>query len=532
MTDTANSIIQRWSELLSERSAREDKWRKLVRYFFPQEAENWGVNPDGPPTSPTVDDTGREVLDNLVAGLDEMLFRRDPFEVVPRDDRAMEMGGYAAEWAAYATHNLNAAIDHPRSGWTTARQSVLRSTAGLGHGCMFISDVPGKHLICKYEPASEIVIGENAYGIVDTRMRRYPMTVRQVVETWGDRASPRVRQRLEKYPGEKVTILHSVHPRWEVPGASRTRMPWASVYIEEDTKHMLDEGGFMEFPFVVPRWDRSGCSAYGWSPGMTVLDEVIRVNAMGRTNLKAGQYTAEPEVYVPDGMFRRGLSQARRPGAVHSYSTNVAAANAEVRKWPSAEGLPFLLEYEHDRRNAIREAYFYFLLQPPESPNMTATEWIGRRQQMARRMGAPVGRLEQEMAEPAGKRFFGLLIRAGVIEPPQEGSFADYDVEFRSVISQGKELAVAESIQRTLEGAALVAQFDPRAAAVVDSEETIRELAKAFGAPLKVLASRERVQAMREAEAKQQQMAALGQTAITGATVAKLAADAESTYAG
>ncbi|MBK8200750.1 MAG: hypothetical protein IPK75_20630 [Acidobacteria bacterium] len=169
-----------------------------------------------------------------------------------------------------------------------------------------------------------------------------------------------VRQRLEKYPGEKVTILHSVHPRWEVPGASRTRMPWASVYIEEDTKHLLDEGGFIEFPFVVPRWDRSGCSAYGWSPGMTVLDEVIRVNAMGRTNLKAGQYTAEPEVYVPDGMFRRGLSQARRPGAVHSYSTNVAAANAEVRKWPSAEGLPFLLEYEHDRRNAIREAYFYF----------------------------------------------------------------------------------------------------------------------------------------------------------------------------
>ena len=51
-------------------------------------------------------------------------------------------------------------------------------------------------------------------------------------------------------------------------------------------------------------------------------------------------------------------------------------------------------------------------------------------------------------------------------------------------------------------------------------------------APLKVLASRERVQAMREAEAKQQQAAALGQTAITGATVAKLAADAESTYAG
>lgn len=532
MPDIANSILQRHGEMLAERSGYEAKYRDLVRYAFVQEAEMWGVNPDGPTTSPTVDDTARECLDNLVAGLDEMLFRRDPYEVVPRDDAAVERGGYAVEWADYATHNLNAALDHPRCGFTTARQAGLRSTAGLGHGCVFITERPGRHLVFKYEPAAEVAIGEDADGNVDTRFRQYRMTARQLFERWGNAVSAQVRAKLDRAPGEKVDVLHAVYPRYEVPGAHRSRMPWASVYIEVGTKTVLDEGGFNEFPFAIPRWDRRGCSAYGWAPGMTVLDEIMRVNAMGRSNLRAGQMAADPEVYLPDGMFSRAMASARRPGAIHSYNSALAGPNAEIRRWPGAEQLPFLLEQEHDRRNAIREAYFYYLLQPPESPNMTATEWIGRRQQMARRMGAPVGRLEQEMAEPIGRRAFSLLLRAGAIEPPLEGSLADYEVRFKSVIGQGKMLAVAESIQRTLELSAAAAQFDPLAASVIDGEETIREGAQAFSAPIKMLKSRDDVAAARQQAAQTQQQAALGQAAVTGATVAKLAAEANSTYVG
>lgn len=526
MSDLATRLIQRHQEMLTDRAASEARWRKIVRYVLPQEAEGWGVDPDGPVTSPTVDDTARECLDNLVAGLDELMFRRDPYEVVPRDDSVAERGGYPVEWADYATHVLNKALEHPRSQFTTSRQLTLRSAAGLGHGCLFATEKPGQHLVFKAEPASEVVVAESADGIVDTRFRAYEMTVRQVVDRWRDRASPQTRSKMDRSPGDKICILHAVYPRNEVsPSLHRTRMPWASVYIETGTKTLLDEGGFLEFPFVVPRWDRMGSGTpYGWCPAATVLDEILRVNAMGRSNLRAGQNISDPEVYLPNGMFRG--APGRRPGAVHYYDSTGLGPNPEVKQWPTAAQLPVALEMEHDRRNAIREAYFYYLLQPPESPNMTATEWIGRRQQMARRMGAPVGRLEQEMADPLGKRAFGLLVRAGAIALPEQGSLADYEVRFRSVMSQSKRLAVAESIQRTLEGAALAAQFDPTSAMVVDVEESMREFAQAFGSPIKVLHSRDAVAQRREAEARKQQMAALGQAAVTGATVAKLASDA------
>lgn len=524
--DTATLLLQRHSELLSDRAASEDRWRKIVRYVLPQESAGWGVNPDGPPKSPTVDDTGRECLDNLTAGLDEMLFRRAPYEVVPIDGAVAEQGGYAVDWAEYATHNLTAAMEHPRSGFRVARQTLLRSVAGLGHGVCFITERPGSHLVFRQEPVSEVCIAENADGQVDTRFRQYEMTVRQVIERWGNKASPHVQHRVERSPGEKVRILHAVFPRHEVaPSAHRTKMPWASVYVELDPSNILDEGGFAEFPFVVPRWDKRDCGPYGWCPSMAVLDEIMRVNAMGRTNLQSAHRIADPEVYLPNGMFRSDL--VRRPGAVHYYDATILGGRAEVRQWPTSPQLPVAIEMTQAVQASIREAFFYYLLQPAQSPNMTATEWIGRQRQMARRMGAPVGRLEQEAADPLGKRAFALLVRAGVIQPPQPPwRLSDFEVRFNSPLSQLKQLADAEAIQRTLEGAASCAQFDPGVVRVIDAEETLRAQREVFGAPVKMLRDRQTVQQIRDADAQQQMAQAASQAAMTGATVAKLAGEA------
>ena len=533
MADLASDIIRRCNELASDRAAVEADVRKLVRYVVPQEAAAWGVDPNGTPSSPTVDDTARECLDNLVAGLDEMLFRSKPYEVAPKDDAVAEGGGYPVAWADYATHNLGCALGHPRCGFTVARQTMLRSQAGLGVGCIFVSEMPGKHLVFKALPLSEIGIAENAYGIADTLFRSYEMTTRQVVETWGDAVSDTVRTRVERAPGEKVRIIHAVYPRYEVsPSAHKLRMPWASVFLERDTKNVLDEGGFNDFPFAIGRWDRRASGPYGWCPGMTVLDEIQRVNAMGRSNLAAAHRIAEPEVYLPDGMFRGGLS-SRRPGAIHYYDTTVLGGRAEVRQWPTSSQLPIAIEMEQAVQTAIREAFFYYLLQPPQSPNMTATEWIGRQRMMARRLGAAVGRLEQEVADPAGKRAFAILVRAGAIKPPQPPwRLDDFEVRFRSPLSQLRQLSDAEAIQRTLELAATVAQFDPSVAQVVDTEETLREGRESFGAPIKMLRDPQVVAQARQAAAQQQQLAQIGQVAMTGATVGKLVAQAQAQQQG
>jgi hypothetical protein len=44
-------------------------------------------------------------------------------------------------------------------------------------------------------------------------------------------------------------------------------MPVASIYIERKTKHVLQNGGFEEFPYAVPRWYKVAGEKYGRSPG-------------------------------------------------------------------------------------------------------------------------------------------------------------------------------------------------------------------------------------------------------------------------
>ena len=97
-----------------------------------------------------------------------------------------------------------------------------------------------------------------------------------------------------------------------------------------------------------------------------MLDEIERANAMGRSNLAAGQRIADPEVYIPNGMFQNTL--VRRPGTTHYYDTTKSGPNPEVRQWPTPAQLPITVDMADRVQAAIREAFFYYLLQPPQTP--------------------------------------------------------------------------------------------------------------------------------------------------------------------
>ncbi|NJL73012.1 MAG: hypothetical protein HC888_16430 [Candidatus Competibacteraceae bacterium] len=72
------------------------------------------------------------------------------------------------------------------------------------------------------------------------------------------------------------------------------------------------------------------------------------------------------------------------------------------------------------RRNAVREGFYFSLMQMVGSPNMTATEWMGRQEEKLRLLGPNLGRIQSEFLSPLIKRRFGLLQRAEQLPPPPE----------------------------------------------------------------------------------------------------------------
>jgi hypothetical protein len=516
----ADDLIKRQSDLAQMRSEWEPDWQDATIYVIPQEAFSFGISPRGRTRSQVVDDTAKDCLDNLVAGLEGLLWGDRAYEVRTKRESMMRDEGLKA-WCEEATRVLNGSLANPRAGFSPERQKALRSIGGLGTGCLYSEDNPGRHLVFRSIPLAQLTVAEDSSGVVDTVFRRFSMSARQAAQKFGEQAlSDQARRILEKEPYSKIEFLHAVFPRGDYDGERRDRLnlPFADHYVEFDTRHHVSEGGYHEMPYHVGRWDGVHETPYGWCPTMNVMDEIKRVNTMGRTNLKAGHSTAEPALYIRNGLFK-GKPLDRRPNSVNYYTPD-RGENTEVRALPGPNGLPVTLEMEQDRREFIRAAFYYYLLQIPQNPQMTATEWLGRVQEMMRRMGRPVGNIQTEVAQPAGERAFSVLLRAGAISPPPAPlTREDVTAEFLSPLKRAQRAAEAEGTLRTVQGIGAIAGLDPSVGKILNGEKAVRHLREANGAPADILRSEREMRAQREQDAQAAAMQNMASLAEQGAGI-------------
>ena len=113
-------------------------------------------------------------------------------------------------------------------------------------------------------PIAQYVIAENGAGRVDTVFRDVDLTPHQAEQIWG-------RESLSQQMQEMLTDSTATQRRWlpqkfihkVAPRRQRDRertndqnMPWESIWVDETHKHIVDEGGFRWFPYMVFRWEK------------------------------------------------------------------------------------------------------------------------------------------------------------------------------------------------------------------------------------------------------------------------------------
>lgn len=170
---------------------------------------------------------------------------------------------------------------------------------------------------------------------------------------------------------------------------------------------------------------------------------------------------------------------------------------------------------------------------------MTATEVQARRDLMDRSLGAPVGRLQNDVLSPLLRIVLAHLDRAGKLPKPPESvksKKAEVAVSYFGAISRAQRIDEVAAIER---GAALVAslvQSDPerfgKAALILDPVQTIREAFLRLGTPAKMLKSDAVVQREARDQAAAQARQAQAETALTEASAAAKAAQASSAAGG
>ncbi len=357
----------------------------------------------------------------------------------------------------------------------------------------------------------DVDIALDEEGNPDTLFQLRKFTLRQAAQRFTrDRLSEDLRRRLESNSevdlDTKYEFLRVVTPRanGRVDAALARNMPFTNDWIEVDSAHEVSEGGFREFPFVIPRWDTASGEVYGRSPGMIALPDSETANAMSETILVAGQKAADPPLFAPNDSSFDAINSFSGGISYYDVDTAVQLRGNPFFSVKNDYNLPITRDMQFDTRQQIEAAFFKNVFNLPiRGPEMTATEVITRKEEFIREMGAVFGRLESDYLAPQVEIAFSLLLRIGEFNPiPEILLEEDVRFEYTSPIKRIREQAEAAATRLWVQELMELQPIKPEVMDLADLDEVGRHAARALDLPLGVVASKEDVVTIRTQRAE------------------------------
>lgn len=368
-------------------------------------------------------------------------------------------------------------------------------------------------------------MAESVRGMVDTVYRRYEMSVRQAFQQWGTDMSDETLRMVEDRPDEKIEILHAVYPRSDRDpfGLGVKNFPYGSVYMEIGTEHIIEESGYLEMPYMVPRWAKAAGETYGRGPGQTALSDTRVLNAMAKTALMAAEKMSDPPLMVPDDGFLGPVRSG--PGGLSYYR---AGSTDRIQPLPVNVDLRATEDMMAQRRESIRSIFLGDQL-TPEGPAVTATEAVIRQSEKMRVLGPVLGRLQTEFLSPLIRRAFRIMLRAGELPQfPQGLEPSDLEVRYTSPVARAQKHYETQGLSQTMEYLApLVGSGD--AFGIMDNFDTdrmARHVAELFGTPSDYLKPEDDVAVAREQKGKGAKAQQTTATIANAAAIAKTLTEA------
>jgi hypothetical protein len=498
----AKDIISRFENLEGSRANWDTHYQELADYMLPRKADIVRKRSRGEKRMELIfDGTALQAVDLLASSLHGMLTSGATpwFHLTMKDDELGRNEDVQA-WLEDSSQRMMRAIT--MSNFETEIHEMYVDLVVFGTGCMF-AEMDDKSLRFSTRHISEFFVAEDQYGIVDTVFRKYKLPARQAVQRFGiENVGKYIQKVYEKKPDEEVTLLHAVMPRKERDPTKRNNknMPFASMYICMETKMVLLESGFQEFPYVVPRFLKATGEVMGRSPAMVALPDVKMLNLMSKTIIQAAQKQIDPPLLVPDDGFL--LPVRTQPGGLNFFRSGTRDTITPLN---TGANIPIGLNMEEQRRQAIRSAFFVDQLLTGGAPNMTATEVVQRQEERMRVIGPVLGRLMNEMLRPLIDRTFALMLRANMLsEPPEVLQGRDVDIEYVSPLARAQKSSSLNSTMKALEILLPLAQALP-VADHINADGLVNHIMDSLGVSKKVVKPQSEVDAAREEQAAMQQ---------------------------
>ena len=542
--ERCEQLLRRHAEMENERANWDSLWERIAELVFPRSQQFTTKSTiQGELRGERVfDNTPTLALDKFASATGSMLTpETGQWHGLRAIDRELSEDEEVKEYLEMAARMLFDARYAPRTNFSSQIHECWLSNGAFGTCCLFTDESMGQSLRYRAMHMSQIYIGENHQGIVDRVHRgRFKLKAYQV-EQYANLVNeahrwvipPRVQKALnDKQPNAEFEFLHCVYPNeyMDARFADFRGMAFTSCYVAIDDKMIVNESGYRTLPYAVGRYVTGPGESYGRSPAMTVFRDILMLNEMNKTVIRAGQLHVDPPILVSD---EASLSPYQNmPRAINSGYLS-AEGEALVQSMRPEGDLGIGLELIQDRRLAVNDAFLITLFQIlVETPDMTATQALLRAQEKGQLLGPTLGRQQSEFLSSVIERELDILSIAGVLPPVPDalleagGAVA---IEFKSPLNKLQRADDAVGILRGIEALQPMAAIDPKVYRRIDVSKAARIVFEASGAPADVLLTDDEIALIDEQDQAQLDLENLIKAGPAAGKTARDIAQAEAT---
>ena len=385
---------------------------------------------------------------------------------------------------------------------------------GTGPSIVYEDD---KDIIRLYNPAvGEYYLASGSTGRIDGFYRLFVMTVSQIVDFFGVENCPKEIQALWNEGGNSLEIerqiAHAIEPNFGIGkdqiGKIAGNFTWREVYWVwgQGSANPLSKRGFVDQPFTAGRWATQSNDAYGRSPGMDVLPDVMQLQVMTKRMAEAIEKQVRPPLI--GSMELKNKPTSTLPGHL-TYVTNVKdngikpiyEVNPDVNAMSQN-----IMAIEKRIQMGLFNDLFLMLAQDPTKERQTAYEIAQKVQEKLQVLGPVIESLLSESLKPKLRRIFNILKRRGMIEPPPQSlQNIPLDIDFVSMLALAQKGAATGGIERIVQFIGSTFAVFPQVKDNLDIDATVREYNDLLGNPQKILLGPDKVAQVRQQEAQQKQ---------------------------
>lgn len=548
-----NQLELRLYGLRSWRLSWWSHWALLAEYILPRRY-HWLITPNNMTRGMAInqaimDGTATQAVRICSAGLmNGLMSASDPwFKLRPGD--GVEADFDAMQWFDTVEERIYTVM--AESNFYKAAAQMFEDLTVFGTAPMLISEHKKEIIRCYNPCAGEFFLGAGADLGIETFYRTFVLTLIQLVEMFGlDNIGPEAQQLWGQKGANLETeyvVAHAIEPNFPTPqpggiggndtlGVVSGGFTFREIYWMwgKTSPQPLSVRGFREWPGICPRWATTSNDAYGRSPGMDALPDIMQLQVMTRRLAEAIEKQVRPPMQADVKLKNQPSSTL--PGKI-TFVENVAEGGMRpiYEVMPQVDEMSALIEKIQARiQRWFFNDIFMAITQMEGVQPRNQLEIAERKNERMQVLGPVIENFYNEGGALAIKRIFNILKRKGLIPPlPQSLRGVPVEIDFISKLALAQRAGATASMEQGLRAGAQMAQLFPKQNPLdnIDSDIAYRQYLERIGYPNKSLKAIGDVQKGRQAEAQaaqqQQQAAMAAHAAPVAADTAKTMSDTD-----